>query len=136
MSYYITFDSSGGLTLAHGVEWRRHKYIRKEGNRYIYPEDLKEKALNNAAREQRKGMARTKLYTERGLAAAHPELPENIRKEIVNANPYDSYYKERGRLAETNPAKGHAMYAADKAQWDGKKKNTSNMARRPKVSRD
>lgn len=122
MSYYITFDSSGGLTLAHGVEWRRHKYIRKEGNRYIYPEDLKEKALNNVAREQRKGMARTKSYTERGVAAAHPEIPENIRKEIVNANPYDTYYKERGRLEETNPAKGHAMDAADKAQWDGKKR--------------
>ena len=26
--------------LQHGVEWKRHKYIRKEGNRYIYPEDL------------------------------------------------------------------------------------------------
>lgn len=26
--------------IKHGVEWKRHKYIRKEGNRYIYPEDL------------------------------------------------------------------------------------------------
>lgn len=26
--------------LKHGVEWKRHKYIRKEGDRYIYPEDL------------------------------------------------------------------------------------------------
>lgn len=26
---------------ARGVEWKNHKYIRKIGNRYIYPEDLK-----------------------------------------------------------------------------------------------
>lgn len=27
-------------SLQHGVPWRKHKYIRKEGDRYIYPEDL------------------------------------------------------------------------------------------------
>lgn len=26
-------------------EWKRHKYIRKEGNRYIYPEDLNKKSI-------------------------------------------------------------------------------------------
>lgn len=33
-----TTSSSGNST---GREWKEHKYIRKEGNRYIYPEDLK-----------------------------------------------------------------------------------------------
>ena len=28
-----------------GREWKNHKYIRKEGNRYIYKEDLKKKSL-------------------------------------------------------------------------------------------
>ena len=32
---YKTSNSSGT-----GREWKEHKYIRKEGNRYIYPEDL------------------------------------------------------------------------------------------------
>lgn len=35
-------------TLAHGMEWKKHKYIRKEGNRYIYPEDLKKRSNTGA----------------------------------------------------------------------------------------
>ena len=63
MSYYITFDSSGGLTLAHGVEWRRHKYIRKEGNRYIYPEDLRKQQAQEAVRQaQERGAHKTGRY--------------------------------------------------------------------------
>lgn len=34
------FDSQGNF-IFHGIEWKNHKYIRKEGNRYIYPEDIK-----------------------------------------------------------------------------------------------
>ena len=34
------FDSQGNF-LFHSQDWRNHKYIRKEGNRYIYPEDIK-----------------------------------------------------------------------------------------------
>ena len=30
----------GSQYLVHAGEWGKHKYIRKEGNRYIYPEDL------------------------------------------------------------------------------------------------
>lgn len=45
--------------LKHGVEWRKHKYIRKEGNRYIYPEDVKNKATAaaNIAENLTKGAA-------------------------------------------------------------------------------
>ena len=41
MTYYIATDRFGNYDLEHGAKWRQHKYIRKEGNRYIYPEDLK-----------------------------------------------------------------------------------------------
>ena len=40
MNYYIGTDRYGNYDLAHAGEWKQHKYIRKEGNRYIYPEDL------------------------------------------------------------------------------------------------
>lgn len=30
----------GSQYMVHAGEWGRHKYIRKEGNRYIYPEDV------------------------------------------------------------------------------------------------
>ena len=33
------FDSQGNF-LFHGQEWKRHKYIRKEGDRYIYADDV------------------------------------------------------------------------------------------------
>lgn len=36
----------GSKILVHAGEWGRHKYIRKEGNRYIYPEDLQKTAKN------------------------------------------------------------------------------------------
>lgn len=34
---------------AKGTTWGDHKYIRKEGNRYIYPEDVKKSASNNTS---------------------------------------------------------------------------------------
>lgn len=40
--------TDGSQVIVHAGEWGKHKYIRKEGNRYIYPEDL-EKAKNTAA---------------------------------------------------------------------------------------
>lgn len=39
------FDAEGNF-LIHGREWGQHKYIRKEGNRYIYPEDLQKSGGN------------------------------------------------------------------------------------------
>ena len=45
MSYYVLKHSAKGTT------WSDHKYIRKEGNRYVYPEDVegtKEERLKNA----------------------------------------------------------------------------------------
>lgn len=40
-NYYVAIDKDGNYILAHAGKWRQHKYIRKEGNRYIYPEDLR-----------------------------------------------------------------------------------------------
>ena len=41
--------TDGSQVVVHAGAWGRHKYIRKEGNRYIYPEDLqKEKGIKGA----------------------------------------------------------------------------------------
>ena len=46
---------------AKGTTWKKHKYVRKEGDRYIYPEDLKTLSLtketkqDTAAERARKG---------------------------------------------------------------------------------
>ena len=42
-----TANRVGSKTNSDGT-WKQHKYIRKEGNRYIYPQDLKKTATNMA----------------------------------------------------------------------------------------
>jgi len=36
-------SADGSTYMVHGGSWGKHKYIRKEGNRYIYPEDMSRK---------------------------------------------------------------------------------------------
>lgn len=58
----------GPVGTGKGREWSNHKYIKKEGNRYIYPEDLKKNSKKNrpptvdmpkATKEERKLMRGT-----------------------------------------------------------------------------
>ena len=128
MSYYITFDSSGGLALAHGAEWRRHKYIRKEGNRYIYPEDLKkQQAAQEAVRQaQERGAHKTGRYAsqpggrdaaaereraaditaQRRRAADNAQASGKKRTEQYKSGGYDSMqstlYPDGSRRTQTN----------------------------------
>lgn len=44
----------GSQYMVHAGEWGHHKYIRKEGNRYIYPEDLQKKAQAGVQRVKQK----------------------------------------------------------------------------------
>ena len=39
--YYAAIEAYKANRVEHGGEWKRHKYIRIENGRYIYPEDLK-----------------------------------------------------------------------------------------------
>lgn len=52
MNYYIGTDRYGNYDLAHAGEWKQHKYIRKEGNRYIYAEDLKKQRELSEAKQK------------------------------------------------------------------------------------
>lgn len=42
--------TDGSRVMVHAGEWGKHKYIRKEGNRYIYPEDLEGTAGGRVAK--------------------------------------------------------------------------------------
>lgn len=46
----------GPVGTGKGREWTKHKYVRKEGNRYIYPEDLK--------KSKKDGSLKSKHYKE------------------------------------------------------------------------
>lgn len=70
------FDTEGNF-LIHGREWGQHKYIRKEGNRYIYPEDLQKSGGNgmpsNVSGQQRKpisGADKARMVQGPGLSVA------------------------------------------------------------------
>ena len=94
------FDAEGNF-LFHGQDWRNHKYIRKEGNRYIYPEDVKKSNASRAgmpssikvdpANSSRAGMPsnignKTKKVNNSGKAMAESEKKkgEQFAKSRVN----------------------------------------------------
>ena len=64
--------------LQHG-ERRNHKYLYKEGNRYIYPEDLKKDAQNAGRVVKNKA---TELYNDRHIYA---DAAKNMASDYSNA---------------------------------------------------
>lgn len=54
----------GSQYMVHAGEWGHHKYIRKEGNRYIYPEDLQKKAQAGVQRVKQKAK---EIYDDRKI---------------------------------------------------------------------
>lgn len=54
----------GSQYMVHAGEWGHHKYIRKEGNRYIYPEDLQKKARAGVQKVQQKAK---EVYDDRKI---------------------------------------------------------------------
>lgn len=63
---YLGNGMYSAASLSHGYTWSKHKYIRKEGNRYIYPEDLK-KDLNSAGKKITQTAASAKNTLNRKL---------------------------------------------------------------------
>lgn len=88
MSYYVLKHSAKGTT------WGEHKYIRKEGNRYIYPEDVegtKEERLENAIvgpdGDKKSGFAYNYLKLI-DPEAAEDYLNEDVKKYRENVKKY------------------------------------------------
>lgn len=82
-------------TLAHGMEWKKHKYIRKEGDRYIYPEDLNANkvftsrygnALNTASnakieKQKQEAIAKNANAAQLGEASRYANTPSAQKKQ-------------------------------------------------------
>lgn len=54
---------------ARGVEWKNHKYIRKIGNRYIYPDDLNKKSIGTPGSNIKRG-GNSVLTTQTGTTGS------------------------------------------------------------------
>lgn len=104
MNYYIATDRFGNYDLEHGIKWRQHKYIRKEGNRYIYPEDLK-KGDNSKSKSNSNSGSSSSIDSEyqRALASnsrpnVYPNSDVSKAKQLAQERGYDrtKYYKSAG----------------------------------------
>lgn len=143
MPAYIVNDDE----LYHGREWSKHKYIRKEGDRYIYPEDVQgaKSSFGAAAKSAGRGLVKTakavikntkqggaKEYYNRQIrlgneAKAQSEYAANQRKKYGNTNAVREAEAKAKALRETqnNLAKKRKVTAGDndfkKAQKQAKR---------------
>ena len=83
MQYYIGNMVFGQNDLAHaeagGWQWKKHKYIRKEGNKYIYPEDLKTNSRGSATYTRDRRSARgPQVMRERTVTAQRAQQVSNL----------------------------------------------------------
>lgn len=75
--------TDGSRVVVHAGEWGRHKYIRKEGNRYIYPEDLQK--ANATQRHHAEVLAdRRQIKKDRAHVKEDKEITNTMRKELRN----------------------------------------------------
>lgn len=130
--------------LYHGVEWKRHKYIRKEGNRYIYPDDLKrgKQNLGAAAREVGRGIKtfvkestnyNAAARTNKGIAdskksAKYQQNANHYRLQATKASKKNDYENaaKYSKLANTNQKRANNYKSQSNALLDNSKaKNKS-----------
>lgn len=73
----------GSRVLVHGGAWEKHKYIRKEGNKYIYPEDLQK--ANDVQKHHAEVLAdRRQAKKDRAHVKENKEITNVMRKELRN----------------------------------------------------
>lgn len=125
------FDAEGNF-LIHGREWGHHKYIRKEGNRYIYPEDLQKSGGNGmpsnvggqqrqntsgsdyARRQQAQGsVAASRAKFREGFAKARQENENrNYNQRLQNPNSSAADYARRQKSQGSAVAANNALQKA------------------------
>lgn len=75
--------TDGSQVVVHAGAWGRHKYIRKEGNRYIYPDDLQK--ANATQRHHAEVLAdRRQIKKDRAHVKEDKEITNVMRKELRN----------------------------------------------------
>lgn len=108
-------SEEAGEALEHGEKWRKHKYIRIENGRYIYPEDLEKMGkqntyLNNMAKK------------EKAAADAQKAFQNNPTKE--NYGNWNIALKERKQTKDAMKLQADVKKAenAEKAARDAQQK--------------
>lgn len=104
--YYKKGDDMSKTYLVHakGQEWDHHRYIRKEGNRYIYPEDIK-KGNKNASPSTPRTQARQMFKEDRSTnyrAAAIRERQANATAQKEAREAAEAKANDRRRILENN----------------------------------
>ncbi len=79
-------------SLSHGQKWRQHKYLYKEGDRYIYPEDVASEAKKNYNDAYSKSYAESYQKTQDTMK----KVGEGVNKVKSSVN------KEKARLRSIN----------------------------------
>ena len=118
----------GSQYMVHAGEWGRHKYIRKEGNRYIYPEDLQKKAsagLHKVAKTAKD------IYEDRGTYA---KAAKDMAGDLKNAaerrkyrikdemrKQYDERKAKEDHIKERNAKMAEGAKKIVKGMWDSSK---------------
>ena len=112
MSYYIAKDHFGNYDLVHAQEWKQHKYIRKEGNRYIYPEDLRsnQKLRDTSSLRGIANLAKTPLQETKN---AHPNSSngQSIKNAINSQKVKNDLSKAKEQRIQNLP-NGQKLYGA------------------------
>lgn len=120
---------SGFYHSAEGSHWtkKNHKYIRKEGNRYIYPEDLKR--MQNTANARRDAVNSQSSANYRQLSEQHANRQAAKSGKVVNPSYVvrdssgNKVYEgtARGRYAMPTTS-DYKEYSRDMAQYSNRKR--------------
>lgn len=111
---------------AEGTHWQKknHKYIRKEGNRYIYPSDLKKLENTASKRQSAVNSQGSTNYKQLGIQRANRRHAANGVAEQYRMND-GTYFQEYGQSDQAF-AKKQGKYAANKMREN---KSTNELKR-------
>ena len=106
-----------------GREWGNHKYIRKEGNRYIYPSDLKKISRDHAdqmkeVRELR-NMERREHLNRQGSGNGNFESAKKQAEFSRSMMQREKAAEERQRKRDGSWDKMHGQVAQEAAKKQG-----------------
>lgn len=119
-------SADGSTYMVHGRSWGKHKYIRKEGNRYIYPEDLKKKAedvgnaISSTASNVKKSVKDNLYKTAESAAQKAFKFAEEQSTKYMESSPiyqkqkakYDNAVDQAKKSAKINDIKTKNSMAA------------------------
>lgn len=112
-------------------EWKEHKYIRKEGNRYIYPEDLKKSSRQGGKLVSTMRDANGNLVKVRGSSATNTIANTSNRYDRSSGERMSpSEYKTRQQDGSLDRMRGQTIQEAAKKQGQ----YSMNMMRQEKAA--